>query len=133
MPKVLYHELVCHSVIYFLKGREHVARFGSEVNLLVEVDILADTTKFTLQTDASCVVCRVVARPLVRPERRAALRSGVVMVVVEVACSVIRPSTNCIDKARRIKRPNVVCQSELRPRRTGRLSPFFIVDCLDEY
>lgn len=100
--------------------------WGGEVgnHLLVDGGVFSETAEFALDCDARGIEWR----GLDGVERRAALRVGVMMVVVEIACTVVEPAARCVDESGWIQGVHQVGQCEFRVLSVADLSPAFVVD-----
>lgn len=96
----------------------------SLVDLLVDGGVFSETAKFTLNGDAGWVMRTGVDGV----ERCAALRIGVVMIIVEIAGTVIIPATGGNDKSRWIDRVHKIGQCKLGILAIHDLTPAFVVD-----
>ena len=92
--------------------------------LLVDGCVFSETAKFTLDGDAA----RVVGSGLDGVEGRAALRVGVVVVVVEVAGAMVEPSAGGIYEPCWIQGVHEISECEFGVFAIGDLAPACVVD-----
>lgn len=92
--------------------------------LLVDGCVLSETAKFALDGDAA----RIVRSGLDGVEGRAALRVGVVVVVVEVASAVVEPSAGGVHEPCWIQGVYEIGECELGVFTIDDLAPALVVD-----
>lgn len=100
---------------------------GERENLLLDGDVVADTSELALDADPVAVV----RGRLDRVERRAALGAGVLVVVGEVARAVVVPPRCRVDQPAAVDGPDALGNGVLGVRRCPDLAPAFVVDDLD--
>lgn len=93
-------------------------------DLLIDGGVLSKTTEFALDGDARGVEWS----GLNRVEGRSALRVCIVMIVMEVACAMVKPATGRINQSGRVQRVYKVGQFKLGIFSVVDLAPAFIVD-----
>lgn len=93
-------------------------------DLLIDGGVFSKTTEFALNGDAG----RVKWGGLDGVEGRSALRIGIMVVVVEVTSTVVKPATRCVNQSGRIQRVYQIGQFELGVLSIANLTPAFVVD-----
>lgn len=97
---------------------------GGVVDLLVDGGVFSKTAEFALDRDAA----RIEGSGLDGVERGAALRVGVVVVIVEVAGAVVEPATGGVYESGWVQRVNEVGECEFGIFALGDLAPAFVVN-----
>lgn len=96
-------------------------------NLLLDGDVVADTSELALDADSVAVI----GGRLDRVERRAALGARVLVVVGEVARAVVVPARCRVDQPAAVDGPDPLGNGVLGVRRCPDLAPAFVVNDLD--